>query len=91
VFRDPQNVQLSLIQTHVSQSWPSEYAGKNDKDQCETSEEDHLGFGGLLSLGVHVAMEAGVAGKMDGDESPNRTQGSGWVIFRNVLYEWESI
>ena len=52
---DAQNIQLGLIQTHISQGQPGEYAREKDEDRYETSEDDLLGLGELLSFSVRVA------------------------------------
>ena len=67
---DAQNIQLGLIQTHVPQCQPGKYAGKNDEDRYERSEDDLLGLGEFPSFDVcvvamaDVAMEASATGKM---------------------------
>ena len=71
---DAQNIQLGLIQTHVSQCQPGKYAGEDDEDRYETSEDDLLGLGELLSFGVRVVAMAdvgdggGCGGKDGSDE-----------------------
>ena len=79
---DAQNIQLGLIQTHVPQCQTGKYAGKNDEDRYERSEDDLLGLGEFPSFGVCVvamadaAMEASATGKMV------VTKGGSWTGWR---------
>ena len=60
---DAQNIQPGFIQTHVPQSQPGEYVGKNEEDRYETSEDELLGVGELLSFGGRVAAMVDVSGE----------------------------